>query len=211
MAIIVGDSTDGVRTGLAGRIANDIVAAFAGVTYATGTNHQKGVNALVQGFVDALNNDKVDVTSQAAGAVAASAWASGGAAIAANTDTILNCNNVDYDTDSAITTGASWHWTCPTGKGGKYHISAVATITPTTLGTLVELKLYKNGSFYRRIAFKYSDIAADYVNLGNGIDLQLADSDTIDLRIRVSNASTLGSDATNKDNGSIYLHRIAGS
>jgi hypothetical protein len=59
MAIIVGDSTDGVRTGLAGRIANDIVAAFAGVTYATGTNHQKGVNALVQGIVDALNNDKV--------------------------------------------------------------------------------------------------------------------------------------------------------
>lgn len=64
MAIIVGDSTDGVRTGLAGRIANAVVSIFASVTYGSGTNHQKGLNSLVQGIVDALNSDKVSLATQ---------------------------------------------------------------------------------------------------------------------------------------------------
>jgi len=67
MAITAGDATDGVRTGLAGRIANDEVAAFVSiyaVTFPAGTNRQRGINALAQGIVDALNNDKVDPASQ---------------------------------------------------------------------------------------------------------------------------------------------------
>src|SRR5882724_8188689 len=67
MAIIPGNAQDGVRTGLAGRIANAVVAAFAAlgvpiaVTYPVGRNHLPGMNSLVQGIVDALNIDKVGV------------------------------------------------------------------------------------------------------------------------------------------------------
>jgi len=67
MAIIPGNAQDGVRTGLAGRIANAVVAAFAAlgvpiaVTYPVGRNHLTGMNSLVQGIVDALNIDKVGV------------------------------------------------------------------------------------------------------------------------------------------------------
>src|SRR5216683_1735145 len=55
MAIIIGDATDGVRTGLAGRLANRIVAAFGGARYQQGSANAKLVNTISAGIVDALN------------------------------------------------------------------------------------------------------------------------------------------------------------
>ncbi len=67
MAIIIGDATDGVRTGLAGRLANRIVAAFGGARYQQGSANAKLVNTISAGIVDALNLDKVDGTTQVSG------------------------------------------------------------------------------------------------------------------------------------------------
>jgi hypothetical protein len=67
MAITTGDATDGVRTGLAGRIANKIVIQDGAVTFPAGQEHTKGLNALADGIVDALNTDKVDSATQTTG------------------------------------------------------------------------------------------------------------------------------------------------
>lgn len=42
----------------------------------------------------------------------------------ANTFTTVNYSVSDYDTDSAVTTGASWVFTVPTSQGGKYRVHA---------------------------------------------------------------------------------------
>src|ERR1700737_3780648 len=121
MSIIVGDSTDGGRTGLAGRIANDIVAAFAGVTYGSGTNHHKGINAFVQGIVDALNNDKVDPVTQLGTNPMLGANTAAGQTIGNASYTAVVFGTVELDTDSAYNSGTGV-FTVPTGKGGHYLI-----------------------------------------------------------------------------------------
>lgn len=71
MTVIIGDATDGVRTGLAGKIANAIVALFAGTTYPAGGVGAKGVNAIAQGVVDSVTADRWDFGTQVTiGAVA---------------------------------------------------------------------------------------------------------------------------------------------
>lgn len=77
MSIIVGDATDGVRTGLAGRIANRLAALFATVRYSANSRDTLTLNAIAQGVVDALNNDKINV-SQCDSSIAGGSGGSGG-------------------------------------------------------------------------------------------------------------------------------------
>lgn len=67
---------------------------------------------------------------------------------ASNTN-IIDFEDVSFDSHSAVTTGASWKFTAPVS--GVYE--AKATISSTSTGNFsgteyIELKLYKNGSFY---------------------------------------------------------------
>lgn len=63
------------------------------------------------------------------------------------TNTIINFDHKVTDTDNAVTTGASWVFTVPTGKGGDYDVSA-AICFATAPGTNPNLYVYKNGSAY---------------------------------------------------------------
>jgi hypothetical protein len=48
-----------------------------------------------------------------------------------NTLTVINYAIQVLDTDSAVTTGASWHFTVPTGKGGRYLVMAGSFLVTT--------------------------------------------------------------------------------
>jgi hypothetical protein len=55
--------------------------------------------------------------------------------------------HVVKDTDSAVTTtDASWHFTCPAGKGGDYFVSGCLAYSATLTATDVEIDILINGT-----------------------------------------------------------------
>src|SRR4051812_46752866 len=71
MAIFAGDATDGVRSGLAGRLATQFANSFAS-RFVKGAPNTRDLNLLAQGIVDALDNDKIG-TAQYDGGIGSSA------------------------------------------------------------------------------------------------------------------------------------------
>lgn len=61
--------------------------------------------------------------------------------------TRIDFNQVLYgDTDSAVTTGASWAFTVPASKGGVYSVCVSVVGSPTSGSPLPKLTLFLNGS-----------------------------------------------------------------
>lgn len=61
--------------------------------------------------------------------------------------TVVNFGSVVTDTDNAVTTGASWHFTVPLGKGGHYAIAANVRFQGLTANTgTFNLSVFVNGS-----------------------------------------------------------------
>lgn len=112
----------------------------------------------------------------------------------------INYATQTYDTDSAVTTGASWVFTVPTGKGGKYLVIACAGIQSSSAWGANEatvLLLYKNGSQYCQLAQWRAHAAATVsVWLGGGTMVDVAAGDTLDIRIEQQSGSTLTLDNT---------------
>jgi hypothetical protein len=86
--------------------------------------------------------------------------------------TIIDFNIVETDTDSAVTTGANWRFTCPTDKGGTYLVSCVL-LTNTT----ASFQVYLNGSPYKRIS---TNTATTFGSASIPVDL--VPGDFIDIR-----------------------------
>ncbi len=115
------------------------------------------------------------------GSGSASARAKVGASfsIPTATDTLIQFDTVDFDTASAITTGASWKYTAP--ATGKYRVSAAVLLASNTnfaAGTYVEMDLRKNGSTYCSLAF--NEVLANTIG-GSAYVPQLVGSATISL------------------------------
>lgn len=86
------------------------------------------------------------------GAVAASATATSAIyhltivqSIPSTTATVVNFDTREIDTDSAVTTGAAWKWTCPTAKGGLYHVAGVVSFAAMTATGECVAVVRKNG------------------------------------------------------------------
>lgn len=99
---------------------------------------------------------------------------------------IINFEDLKWDTDSAVTTGASWKFTAPANKGGKYLVSANILFDSAswTAGNFAAIYVYKNGS---PIAGSESDAQSSvtfYNNLKVTDVVDLAASDYIDVRIQ---------------------------
>ena len=102
--------------------------------------------------------------------VAASYWASSNKSI--STTIPADFDSKDYDTHNAVTTGASWKFTAPIR--GVYSISGLVNGTSGTYN----LRLYKNGVFYKPIAYIASgSVVGIFSNA-----IQLNAGDYIDLR-----------------------------
>jgi hypothetical protein len=66
--------------------------------------------------------------------------------IASGSFSIINYTTQDYDTDSAVTIGASWKYTVPAGKGGRFVCSASSSLEPPPASGQQVIGIFKNGS-----------------------------------------------------------------
>jgi hypothetical protein len=102
--------------------------------------------------------------------VAASYWASSNKSI--STTTPADFDSKDYDTHNAVTIGAAWKFTAPIR--GIYSLSGLINGTSGTYN----LRLYKNGVFYKAIAYVASgSVVGIFSNA-----IQLNAGDFIDIR-----------------------------
>jgi len=111
-----------------------------------------------------------------------------------STDTIIDFEDVVYDTDSAVTTGAAWKFTCPTGKAGYYRISA-SVLTASIVWVVtkaVSWYIYLNGAQYcelhRWVAMEANDFRCF---LGGSDIIYLSAGDFIDIRIHQASGAGL--------------------
>lgn len=136
---------------------------------------------------------------------------SSGQSIPNNTSTIVDFATKDWDTDNAVTTGASWKFTCPTGKAGKYLV-AVKTWSATgagwNLGETWRNGLFKNGSLFAFVGNPEAPTAstARMESVGATV-VDLAAGDYIDIRLTQDSggAVTMAPDATTNH---VSIHRI---
>ena len=91
-------------------------------------------------------------------------------------NTIVNFGTLENDTDGAVATGATWKFTVPAGKGGRYSVACAATWSAPTLGQS-GLVLFKNAGYsktlYGRAAMATSD------EMTGAIIIQLVAGDTL--------------------------------
>lgn len=127
------------------------------------------------------------------------------------TNTIVNFLNKQYDSNNAVTVGASWKFTVPTGFGGIFHVSAAADIG--SMGATAEafISIYQNGNEVRR-ANRATYASATNVGLSVSSDILCADGDFLDIRVYVGTTSSLEIATTPPSQKSyITIHRITGT
>lgn len=99
--------------------------------------------------------------------------------------TIVDFPSALYDLHSSVTTGAAWKYTAPVT--GYYRVSAQVVWDQGqawVAGERSDLRVYKNGTFYRIIDFQEEDVAhSNYVRMGGSLTLQLNANDYIDIRV----------------------------
>jgi hypothetical protein len=120
-----------------------------------------------------------------------------------NTSSIINYDTVDEDTDSAITTGAAWKFTCP--KAGQYHLSATAGLNNPAAGGLALIAAYVGGAESKR-GSRQSFAAGETITLSVVCDLQLALNDQVSVRFFQNSGGNVNTETTAAVNHfSIYL------
>jgi hypothetical protein len=131
--------------------------------------------------------------------------------LATGTEVRINYATQVFDTDAAVTTGASWVFTVPSGKGGYYLVIACAGIQSSSAWGVNEsavLHLYKNTTEYTQIAQWRAHAAATVsVWLGGASIVDLAAGDTCHIKIDQGSGSTLTLDNTDTQ-GWICIARL---
>jgi len=117
-----------------------------------------------------------------------------GQSIPNNAHTIVDFGTLVYDTHSAVTTGAAWHFHAPVG--GYYAISVAILFAATTTwadAEIGEIDLYKNGARFSVIERKdnYGTASTVYMQLGSSDVVYLAANETLDIRIFQNSGAAL--------------------
>jgi hypothetical protein len=117
-----------------------------------------------------------------------------GQSIPNSATTIINFEDVTYDPNSLVTTGAAWHFTAATA--GYYAVEAIVLFAATDTWADTEagtLSLYKNGAPFARLDRKdnYSSASNVYMALGGGDLVYLAAGDTLDIRVDQTSGAAL--------------------
>ena len=102
-----------------------------------------------------------------------------------NAFNVIDFNVSEYDTDSAVTTGATWHFTVPAGKGGLYSVAAtVGIIVNSTTFRLIG-SVFVNGAEFKRVADDNILFVASATSpcVPGGTICKLAAGDLLDFRI----------------------------
>jgi hypothetical protein len=131
----------------------------------------------------------------AAAAIHARYTTDAGQSIPNITTTIVDFEDAVDDTNTAVTTGAAWHFTAPVA--GRYHVDAALLFASTTTWALVErgqMQLYKNGVAYSTLDRNdniNSSGGAQLMMLSGSDTIVLAAADTIDIRASQNSGAAL--------------------
>lgn len=101
----------------------------------------------------------------------------------------------DYDSDSAF---SSPTFTVPTGKGGRYRVTAQLRggAVAQTGGSFNYLSIHKNGSFFSFLAQTDTQSTATYrINLHGSDEVTVAAGDTLKVRVRMAVTNSLDTTA----------------
>ena len=118
--------------------------------------------------------------------VAARYTSNSGQSIPNNTVTILDFEDLSYDTHNAVTTGAAWKFSPP--ATGIYDVNAHAALNASASlvsPEFLRIDLYKNGSLYSSLSYNDTSWKADATTMSiQGSDsIELSPEDYIDIRI----------------------------
>lgn len=111
---------------------------------------------------------------------------------------IIDYTTKDFDSDTAVTTGAAWKYTVPASKDGYYLVSAHLRIQASTAWAENEsalLRLYKNNAEVCYLGGVFCQVAAGggyQLYLNGATTISLVATDYIDVRLLQNS----GSDAT---------------
>jgi hypothetical protein len=134
-----------------------------------------------------------------------------GQSIPSGSAMVVNFDTQELDSDSAVSTGAGWTFTCPTGKGGLYHFSAVIGFEPWSVAATVFPSIWQNGTEKQR-GSRFVTAAADpapYVTLS--ADLVLAAGDTVQVKIAHQAGVNKTLESSTSASNRICIHRVFGS
>lgn len=113
---------------------------------------------------------------------------------------VIDYEDMIYDPQSLVTTGASWKFTAPVA--GYYHIDAMAMIDGTSTWAVGErgaFWIYVNGVQERLLDRQdtYDGTTTQYMTLSGSITLELQAGDYIDIRLQQNSGGNLSLIAQN--------------
>jgi len=112
--------------------------------------------------------------------------------ISNNTNTKIELDTVDYDTDSAFDNSTNYRFTVPSGKAGKYWLGAKLMFynTATALNMAI-IYIKKNGTQALYLREQAGSIWMQKgINVSGVLDLSVGDAITVDVYISHSSGTT---------------------
>lgn len=111
------------------------------------------------------------------------------------TTQIINFDTVEYDTNSAVTTGAAWKFTAP--FTGKYRFAFFVHASSAAFNGITNawsVRLFKNGSVHQFITRDIPQGTTTVPHLGGSGTVPLTAGDTADLRMLNDVSTTIEND-----------------
>lgn len=159
--------------------------------------------ALSKGTADQLQWAGADLTGNPQAIFTTAA----GQSFASGSTDILNYATNERDSHSAVSTGAGWRFTVPTGKGGLYVVSARAMWNAAITTGAILLQLYKNGSLARTLFKVVTGANTPQMMMHGATTIFLAAADYLDVRVTQSSGAPVVLSSTAAEN-SISIHRV---
>lgn len=153
------------------------------------------------GSNDQLNFNGNDITGNPQAVYTTAA----GQSFSTGVQSIVNFGTSETDTAAAVTTGASWKFTVPSGKAGRYFIAAAATFSGAIASGTTSLQLFKNGSAVRTLWRSAGAIPSTTMLSGHTL-IDLAAADFIDVRLSQASGGSVSLTASALENY-ISIHR----
>lgn len=112
-----------------------------------------------------------------------------GQALTGGSWNIINFGSLVTDTHSAVTTGAAWKFTCPSGQDGDYLVTAMVNTGAAGVSNRVAGSIWKNGSIHKR-TFDFIHNGGTPASVPGSAIVKLVAGDYIDYRVYTGSGGT---------------------
>ena len=127
-----------------------------------------------------------------------------------DTDVIVNFGTEEFDTENAVTVGASWKLTVPVGFAGYYLIPALVTLESAAFdaGEYLQISVYVGETLKTIIAKRVVDTAGTFVlSVGGSVIVYLADEDEVSIKAKQNSGAAVNV-AADGDSNHVSIVRV---